>query len=214
MTTQTEFEEILQRCESVFRLKMKDYGTAWRVLRPSSLTDQIYIKANRIRTLQMKGETRVGEGITPEFIGIVNYALMALIQLERGAADGQDQAALHDESVIDDYRRQAQATLELMLRKNHDYDEAWRLMRVTSMTDLILMKVFRTKEIESNDGKTLVSEGVAANYQDMINYSVFLTHQIGVGRRRRRGAERALVVTTDTSTERFPRGIEPPLLDP
>ena len=159
MTTQTEFEEILQRCESVFRLKMKDYGTAWRVLRPSSLTDQIYIKANRIRTLQMKGETRVGEGITPEFIGIVNYALMALIQLERGAADGQDQAAL--------------ATLELMLRKNHDYDEAWRLMRVTSMTDLILMKVFRTKEIESNDGKTLVSEGVAANYQDMINYSVF-----------------------------------------
>jgi len=173
MTTQTEFEEILQRCESVFRLKMKDYGTAWRVLRPSSLTDQIYIKANRIRTLQMKGETRVGGGITPEFIGIVNYALMALIQLERGAADGQDQAALHDESVIDDYRRQAQATLELMLRKNHDYDEAWRLMRVTSMTDLILMKVFRTKEIESNDGKTLVSEGVAANYQDMINYSVF-----------------------------------------
>ena len=173
MTTQTEFEEILKRCESVFRLKMKDYGTAWRVLRPSSLTDQIYIKANRIRTLQMKGETRVGEGFTPEFIGIVNYALMALIQLERGAADGQDQAALHDETVIDDYRRQAQATLELMLRKNHDYDEAWRLMRVTSMTDLILMKVFRTKEIESNDGKTLVSEGVAANYQDMINYSVF-----------------------------------------
>ena len=173
MTTQTEFEKILQRCEAVFRLKMKDYGTAWRVLRPSSLTDQIYIKANRIRTLQMKGETRVGGGITPEFIGIVNYALMALIQLERGAADGQDQAALHDESVIDDYRRQAQATLELMLRKNHDYDEAWRLMRVTSMTDLILMKVFRTKEIESNDGKTLVSEGVAANYQDMINYSVF-----------------------------------------
>ena len=173
MTTQTEFEKILQRCEAVFRLKMKDYGTAWRVLRPSSLTDQIYIKANRIRTLQMKGETRVGEGITPEFIGIVNYALMALIQLERGAADGQDQAALHDESVIDDYRRQAQATLELMLRKNHDYDEAWRLMRVTSMTDLILMKVFRTKQIESNDGKTLVSEGVAANYQDMINYSVF-----------------------------------------
>ena len=173
MTTQAEFEEILKRCESVFLLKMKDYGTAWRVLRPSSLTDQIYIKANRIRTLQVKGETRVGEGITPEFIGIVNYALMALIQLQRGAADGQDQAALHDESVIDDYRREAQATLELMLRKNHDYDEAWRLMRVTSMTDLILMKVFRTKEIESNDGKTLVSEGVAANYQDMINYSVF-----------------------------------------
>ena len=163
MTTQAEFEEILKRCESVFLLKMKDYGTAWRVLRPSSLTDQIYIKANRIRTLQVKGETRVGEGITPEFIGIVNYALMALIQLQRGAA----------ESVIDDYRREAQATLELMLRKNHDYDEAWRLMRVTSMTDLILMKVFRTKEIESNDGKTIVSEGVAANYQDMINYAVF-----------------------------------------
>ncbi len=162
MTTQAEFEEILKRCESVFLLKMKDYGTAWRVLRPSSLTDQIYIKANRIRTLQVKGETRVGEGITPEFIGIVNYALMALIQLQRGAADGQDQAALHDESVIDDYRREAQATLELMLRKNHDYDEAWRLMRVTSMTDLILMKVFRTKEIESNDGKTIVSEGVGA----------------------------------------------------
>ena len=214
MTTQTEFEEILQRCESVFRLKMKDYGTAWRVLRPSSLTDQIYIKANRIRTLQMKGETRVGEGITPEFIGIVNYSLMALIQLERGAADGQDQAALHDESVIDDYRRQAQATLELMLRKNHDYDEAWRLMRVTSMTDLILMKVFRTKEIESNDGKTLVSEGVAANYQDMINYSVFSLIKLELEGEDDGGAERPLIVTTDTSTERFPRGIEPPLLDP
>ena len=173
MTTQTEFEEILQRCESVFRLKMKDYGTAWRVLRPSSLTDQIYIKANRIRTLQMKGETRVGEGITPEFIGIVNYALMALIQLERGAADGQDQAALHDESVIDDYRRQAQATLELMLRKNHDYDEAWRAMRVSSYTDLILMKLFRVKQIEDLKGETLVSEGIGANYMDIMNYAVF-----------------------------------------
>ena len=172
-STEQECRTILRTCRELFAKKLHDYGAAWRILRPESLTDQIYIKANRIRTLQMKGETRVGEGITPEFIGIVNYALMALIQLERGAADGQDQAALHDESVIDDYRRQAQATLELMLRKNHDYDEAWRTMRVSSYTDLILTKLQRIKEMEDLEGDTLVSEGIDANYMDIINYAVF-----------------------------------------
>lgn len=172
-STQQQFEGTLVLCRKVFFSKMMDYGTAWRILRPSSLTDQIYIKANRIRTLQIKGESWVGEGVEAEFIGIVNYAIMGLIQLEVGVADGTDPEALHDSTIPEAYDRLSEAALQLMLRKNHDYDEAWRSMRISSITDLILMKVFRTKEIEAHDGFTLVSEGVAANYMDMLNYAVF-----------------------------------------
>lgn len=173
MSTQEQFENVMLLCRELFLKKMHDYGTAWRILRPESLTDQLYIKANRIRSLQVKGVSKVGEGIVPEFIGIVNYAIMGLIQLERGAADGTDEADLFDPSVVADYDEHAQAALSLMLRKNHDYDEAWRAMRVSSYADLILMKVFRTKQIEDLEGATLVSEGIAANYLDMLNYSVF-----------------------------------------
>lgn len=160
-------------CRELFVQKMHDYGTAWRILRPASLTDQIYIKANRIRSLQTKGVTMVGEGIIPEFIGIVNYAIMGLIQLEQGEAAGTNEADLFDTTMLERYDHYATEALALMLRKNHDYDEAWRAMRVSSYADLILMKVFRTKQIEDLEGKTLVSEGIAANYMDMLNYSVF-----------------------------------------
>ncbi|RRD76312.1 DUF1599 domain-containing protein [Alloprevotella sp. OH1205_COT-284] len=173
MTTQQEFEKAMSLCRELFFMKMHDYGTAWRILRPESLTDQIYIKANRIRSLQTKGVSLVGEGIIPEFIGIVNYAIMGLIQLELGASDGTDESDLNDPGVIIHYDKYATEALELMLRKNHDYDEAWRAMRVSSYADLILMKVFRTKQIEDLEGETLVSEGIAANYMDMLNYSVF-----------------------------------------
>lgn len=173
MTTQEEFMAALALCRELFVAKMHDYGTAWRILRCESLTDQIYIKAARIRSLETKGVSMVGEGIVPEFIGIVNYAIMSLIQLERGATDGSDATLLNDSSVLESYDRYAGEALALMLRKNHDYDEAWRLMRVSSYTDLILMKIFRTKQIENNEGETLVSEGIEANYLDMLNYSVF-----------------------------------------
>ncbi len=173
MTTQEEFERVMAICRQLFLQKMHDYGTAWRILRPESLTDQLYIKANRVRTLQRKGVSMVGEGIIPEFIGIVNYAIMGLIQLEVGAIDGHDEAALNDVSIVEHYDHYAMAALRLMLRKNHDYDEAWRAMRVSSYVDLILMKVFRTKQIEDLEGDTLVSEGIAANYLDMLNYAVF-----------------------------------------
>lgn len=160
-------------CRELFLRKMHDYGTAWRILRPESLTDQLYIKANRVRSLQAKGVSLVGEGIVPEFIGIVNYAIMGLIQLEKGPAESSDEAALNDPGILRHYDRHARAALSLMLRKNHDYDEAWRAMRVSSYADLILMKVFRTKQIEDLQGEVLVSEGVAANYLDMLNYAVF-----------------------------------------
>ena len=173
MTTQEEFERVMAICRETFVKKMHDYGTAWRILRPTSLTDQIYIKANRIRTLQMKGNAQVDEGIVPEFIGIINYAVMALIQLELGVSDGTDESDLRDARAAELYDKHAAEALALMLRKNHDYDEAWRAMRVSSYADLILMKVFRTKQIEDLGGKTLVSEGVAANYMDMLNYAVF-----------------------------------------
>lgn len=173
MTTQEEFEKAMGICRELFIKKMHDYGTAWRILRPASLTDQIYIKANRIRSLQTKGITMVGEGIVPEFIGIINYAIMGLIQLELGEADGTNEADLFDTSLLERYDQHAAEALFLMLRKNHDYDEAWRAMRISSYADLILMKVFRTKQIEDLEGKTLVSEGIAANYMDMLNYSVF-----------------------------------------
>lgn len=173
MTTQQQFEQAIALCRDIFVKKMYDYGTAWRVLRIPSLTDQIYIKANRIRSLQTKGVSKVGEGIVPEFIAIVNYAIMGLIQLELGVADGTNKDDLHDERMAEAYDKQVKAALQLMLRKNHDYDEAWRLMRVSSYVDFILTKVFRTKQIEEHEGNTLVSEGIDANYLDMLNYAIF-----------------------------------------
>jgi hypothetical protein len=149
---------------------LQDYGAAWRIMRPSSVTDQIFIKANRIRSIEVKGVTLVDEGIMPEFIGIVNYGIVGLIQLELGYAEQEDMTV---EQAMTYYDKYAAMALELMLRKNHDYNEAWRTMRISSYTDLILMKLYRTKQIEGNDGKTIVSEGIDANYLDMINYSVF-----------------------------------------
>ena len=157
-------------CKEVFMNKMKDYGSAWRILRTSSLTDQIYIKANRIRSIEQKGMMRVDEGIRTEFIGIVNYSVMALIQLELGdeselELDRTTSEVLYDKHIL--------SARNLMEDKNHDYDEAWRNMRVSSLTDIILMKLMRIKQIEDNAGETFVSEGVDANYRDIINYALF-----------------------------------------
>ena len=168
--TAEQYHTALSACKDIFFNKMKDYGTAWRILRPSSLTDQIFIKANRIRTIQQVGESRVGEGITPEFQGIVNYCIMALIQLELTGDDDLELAFHRAEALYESY---ATAAFDLMERKNHDYGEAWRDMRVSSLTDLILMKVLRVKQIEDNEGQTLVSEGIDANYYDMVNYALF-----------------------------------------
>jgi len=168
--TAKQFEEVIAYCRNIFEVKQKDYGTAWRILRLSSLTDQIYIKANRIRSLQTKKTRLVDEGITPEFVGIVNYSVMSLIQLEMGVAESADLSA--DES-IKLYTRMLNESRDLMMNKNHDYDEAWRNMRVSSFTDIILMKLLRIKQIEDNEGQTIVSEGLDANYQDIINYSLF-----------------------------------------
>ncbi len=170
MDTPAQFEEEMAKCRDVFSKKLIDYGASWRILRPSSVTDQILIKAKRIRSLEIKGVTLVGEGIYPEFQAIVNYGIVGLIQLEKGYVDKIDMTA---EEAMTYYDKYAKAALELMLKKNHDYDEAWRSMRVSSYTDLILQKLNRTKEIEGRDGKTLVSEGIDANYLDMINYSIF-----------------------------------------
>ncbi len=171
MTTEEQFRSVLAECREVFAKKLHEYGAAWRILRIPSLTDQLYIKANRIRSLELKGESRVGEGIRPEFIGIVNYAIIGLIQLEHGFAEKPDDMSV--EQAMAEYERQAEKSLQLMLRKNHDYDEAWRGMRVSSYTDLILQKIFRTKQIEELDGAVWVSEGIDANYMDMMNYAVF-----------------------------------------
>jgi len=170
MSTQEQFQTAMAGCRDIFSKKLYDYGAAWRIMRPSSVTDQIFIKANRIRSLEVKGVSLVGEGIYPEFQAIVNYGIVGLIQLELGYAEKEDMTA---DKAMEYYDKYAQTALELMLRKNHDYDEAWRSMRVCSYTDLILMKSFRTKQIEGNDGNTLISEGIDANYLDMINYSVF-----------------------------------------
>lgn len=161
----------MAECRALFSKKLHDYGAAWRIMRPSSVTDQIFIKANRIRSIETKGVTLVDEGIRPEFIGIVNYAIIGLIQLELGYADNAD--AMSAEEALAAYDKHAESSLQLMLRKNHDYDEAWRAMRISSYTDLILMKIFRTKQIEALEGGTLVSEGIDANYMDMMNYAVF-----------------------------------------
>ena len=168
--TKEQFGQVIAICRDLFSKKLHDYGAAWRILRPASVTDQIFIKANRIRSIETKGVALVDEGIRPELIGIVNYGIIGLIQLELGYAEAAD---LTNEQALALYDKYAKASLELMLAKNHDYDEAWRLMRITSYTDLILMKLYRTKQIESLAGQTLVSEGVDANYMDMINYAVF-----------------------------------------
>ncbi len=165
-----EFDKVIEECRTIFIKKMKDYGTAWRILRTSSLTDQIYIKAARIRSIQEKGETKVGEGIKPEFIGIINYSIMALIQLELGTAEEPRMPEAEVERLYTKYYHGARS---LMSDKNHDYDEAWRNMRVSSITDIILMKLLRIKQIENNDGKTIISEGLDANYFDIVNYSLF-----------------------------------------
>lgn len=168
--TNRQFEEVIAECRDLFVRKLKDYGPSWRIMRPSSLTDQIFIKAKRIRSIETKGVALVDEGIRPELIAIVNYGIIALIQLEFGYSDRVD---VDSEWAVREYDRQAKAALELMKRKNHDYDEAWRGMRSSSYTDLILTKINRTKEIEGHNGQTTVSEGIDANYMDMINYAVF-----------------------------------------
>lgn len=176
--TKQQFEHVITVCRDLFAKKLHDYGAAWRIMRPSSVTDQIFIKANRIRSIEIKGVTLVDEGIRPEFIAIVNYGIIGLIQLELGYAETDD---MTEQQALDLYDRYAKSALELMLAKNHDYDEAWRSMRITSYTDLILMKIYRTKQIESLSGNTLVSEGIDANYMDMINYSVFALIKLEFG---------------------------------
>ena len=171
MNTEQQFRQVMEECRTLFANKLHDYGAAWRIMRPSSVTDQIYIKANRIRSIETKGVALVDEGIRPEFIGIVNYAIIGLIQLDLGFSEVADDMSA--EEALEAYDKWAQKTLDLMLCKNHDYDEAWRGMRVSSYTDLILMKIFRTKQIETLSGATLVSEGIDANYMDMMNYAVF-----------------------------------------
>ena len=168
--TSREYDAVVSTCRELFMNKMKDYGCAWRILRLPSLTDQIYIKAQRIRSLQQNQIRKVDEGEAPEFIGIINYSVMALIQLEKGVAEQPD---LSNGEVEQLYDAMINRTKELMENKNHDYGEAWREMRVSSLTDLILQKLLRIKQIEDNQGRTLVSEGIGANYEDMINYAVF-----------------------------------------
>jgi hypothetical protein len=174
--TSKQYDAVISICRDLFINKMKDYGSAWRILRLPSLTDQIFIKAQRIRSLQENDVRKVDEGERSEFIGIINYCVMALVQLEKGVVDQPDLSVdeatkLYDEKVA--------ITKQLMLDKNHDYGEAWRDMRVSSLTDLILQKLLRVKQIEDNAGKTLVSEGIDANYQDMINYAIFALIHLG-----------------------------------
>lgn len=168
--TAQEYDLVIDSCRDIFLKKMHDYGTAWRILRPTSITDQIFIKANRIRSIEEKGVCKVNEGIVPEFIGIINYSLMGLIQLELGAGEDKREEEERIAALYEEYFRKAK---NLMLNKNHDYGEAWRSMRISSYTDLILMKIKRTKQIEDNEGNTLISEGIDANYYDMVNYAVF-----------------------------------------
>jgi hypothetical protein len=175
--TAKQYDEVIHVCRDLYTKKMRDYGSAWRILRLPSLTDQIFIKAQRIRGLQQNAERRVDEGEVSEFIGIINYCTMALIQLKLGVVEQPD---LDLAEACDLYDQQLHTTKALMMDKNHDYGEAWRDMRVSSLTDLILQKLLRVKQIEDNQGKTLVSEGIDANYQDMINYSVFALIHLGV----------------------------------
>ena len=168
--TKEQFEQVIAICRDLYANKLEDYGPSWRIMRPMSVTDQLFIKANRIRSLETKGVSMVDEGIRPEFIAIVNYGIIGLIQLALGYADTTD---ITNEQALTLYDKYMTKTKELMYAKNHDYDEAWRSMRISSYTDLILMKIYRTKQIESHNGETLVSEGVEANYMDMVNYALF-----------------------------------------
>ncbi|HLT88841.1 MAG TPA: DUF1599 domain-containing protein [Sphingobacterium sp.] len=175
--TNTEYNNVIKHCKDLFLKKTKDYGTAWRIMRPPSITDQIYIKAQRIRTLEVKKVSKVGEDILGEYIGIVNYCVIAMMQLE--LPEDADENLAYD--VVDkQYTEKVNETRDLMFAKNHDYGEAWREMRISSLTDLILMKIHRVKQIEDNDGQTLVSEGLKANYQDMLNYAVFALIKLGL----------------------------------
>ncbi|WP_462317099.1 DUF1599 domain-containing protein [Marinilabilia sp.] len=168
--TDQQYEHVIKLCREIFDKKMKDYGTAWRILRPSSMTDQIFIKAQRIRSIETKGTSKIEDDIRSEFIGIVNYATMGLIQLDLGPSD---HPTMEPAEASELYSKHIYKAKNLMGDKNHDYDEAWRNMRISSFTDLILMKLHRTKQIENNQGKTLISEGIDANYMDIINYAVF-----------------------------------------
>lgn len=168
--TNTEYANVINVCRDIFLKKTKDYGTAWRILRPSSLTDQIFIKAQRIRTIQETGQNKVGEDVEGEFIAIVNYCIMAIIQLRETSLTDMELEESVACALYDTYAKEA---FDLMSKKNHDYGEAWRDMRVSSLTDLILMKILRVKQIEDNQGATLISEGIDANYFDMLNYAVF-----------------------------------------
>lgn len=164
------YDKAIAICRDIFQKKTHDYGTAWRILRPSSLTDQIFIKAQRIRSIEEKQTNKVGESIENEFVGIVNYCIIALIQLD---LDDTEEQELEENRVMDLFDQKANLCKELMQTKNHDYGEAWRDMRVSTYTDLILMKILRTKQIEDKGGKTLISEGIDANFSDMLNYSIF-----------------------------------------
>jgi hypothetical protein len=178
--TLNQFQAVIEQCQSLFAKKLKDYGPAWRILRMPSLTDQIYIKVARIRSLQEKEVQKIDEGQESEFIGIINYSIIALIQLELGIADQLD---ISNEKAIELYSQKAELAQKLMMDKNHDYGEAWRDMRVSSITDMILQKVLRVKQIEDNKGKLLVSEGLDANYLDMVNYAVFALILLGEGKK-------------------------------
>ncbi|WKK57492.1 DUF1599 domain-containing protein [Sphingobacterium sp. BN32] len=177
MDTISEYNRVIAQCQDLFIKKTKDYGTAWRIMRLTSITDQLYIKAQRIRTLEVKKVSKVGEGIIDEYIGIINYCIIAMMQLELGE-DGEDN--LDPAFVEAKYTEKVNLTRDLMLAKNHDYGEAWRDMRVSSLTDMILTKLHRVKQIEDNNGETLVSEGLNANYQDMLNYAVFALIKLGL----------------------------------
>lgn len=166
--TELEFKKVVDICRDLFVRKLRDYGTSWRVMRASSVTDQIFIKARRIRSIQEKKNSKIAEGVESEFIGIINYSVIGLIQLENGSGTTMD-----EEKAIELYDYYIGKATRLMTDKNHDYDEAWRYMRLSSITDIILQKLLRTREIEDHDGKTEVSEGIDANYMDMINYSIF-----------------------------------------
>ena len=170
LTTEQQFQDVMRNCRDLFEKKLQDYGASWRILRPSSLTDQLFIKAKRIRSLEVKKESWINEGILPEYVALVNYGIVGLIQLSLGFSDTVD---INNETALYLYDKFANTALTLMIKKNHDYDEAWREMRVSSYTDLILTKIQRIKEIENLDGKTLVSEGIDSNYMDIVNYSVF-----------------------------------------
>jgi len=178
LETQTinEYKEVITRCKELFRKKTIDYGTAWRIFRLSSITDQIFIKAQRIRSIQEKGGQKVNDPIEEDFVGIINYCLIALLQVSYAKDDRME---IPFEELETNYDYWVDQTRGLLENKNHDYGEAWRDMRVSSMTDIILMKLFRTKQIEDNQGKTLISEGIEANYQDMINYAVFCLIKLG-----------------------------------